>query len=61
MAKKCDICGRKTQTSFSRSHSTKATKRKQYLNLHKIKINGKKIKICSKCLKKIKNKIRGVV
>ncbi|MCD6470963.1 50S ribosomal protein L28 [bacterium] len=60
MAKKCYFCKRGPQTSFSRSHSARATKRKQYLNLHTIKVNGKRVKICSKCLKKLKKKKLGV-
>jgi large subunit ribosomal protein L28 len=58
MSKVCQICGRKPKTGFSRSHSMVATKRRQNLNLITKKIAGKKIKICSKCLKALKRKIQ---
>ena len=51
--RKCDICGRGPQTGNRRSHSNIATKRKQALNLHSKIIDGKRIRICSKCLKKM--------
>jgi large subunit ribosomal protein L28 len=56
MAKRCFICGRGSQTSISRSHSMVATKRRQDLNLQTKKVSGKKIKICSKCLKALKGR-----
>jgi len=57
MARSCSICGRGTQTSFTRSHSNIATKRRQYLNLQTKMISGKRIKICTKCLKSLKKKM----
>jgi large subunit ribosomal protein L28 len=57
MARRCSICGRGPQTSFSRSHSNVATKRRQYLNLQTKTISGKKIKICARCLKSLKKKM----
>jgi len=51
MSKRCDVCHRKPKTIVSRSHSKVATKRKQYLNLQNKTIDGKKVKICTKCLK----------
>jgi ribosomal protein L28 len=51
MAKRCDICSRKSKKSYSRSHSNVATKRRQFLNLQIKTIDGKRVKICTKCLK----------
>jgi len=51
MARKCDICGKGPLKSASRSHSNIKTKRRLYLNLQTKKIEGKKIKICTACLK----------
>ncbi|HDQ22996.1 MAG TPA: 50S ribosomal protein L28 [Candidatus Uhrbacteria bacterium] len=51
MSRTCQVCGRGPLTSATRSHSNIKTKKKKYLNLQTKKINGKKIKICAKCLK----------
>ncbi len=48
---KCEICGRKPKKTLKRSHSNIATIRRQYLNLQTKRIKGKKVKICTKCLK----------
>lgn len=58
MAKKCTICGRGPATAVSRSHSNVATKRRQHLNLQTKKISGKKVKICTRCLKTLKKKLK---
>lgn len=57
MANKCDICGRGPRITSKRSHSHMANKHWQHINLQTKKINGKKIKICSKCLKDLKRKL----
>ncbi|MDA2922284.1 50S ribosomal protein L28 [Patescibacteria group bacterium AH-259-L07] len=54
MARKCTICGRGPATAISRSHSNVATKRRQYLNLQTKKISGKRVKLCTRCLKTLK-------
>ncbi len=59
MAKVCQICKRGTKTKISRSYSNIKTKKRQYLNLQTKRIGGKKIKICTKCLKKLSS--RGIV
>ncbi|MCK5085619.1 50S ribosomal protein L28 [Candidatus Parcubacteria bacterium] len=51
MSRTCQVCGRGTTSSQSRSHSNIATKRKQYINLQTKNINGKKTRICTKCIK----------
>ncbi|MCD6096830.1 50S ribosomal protein L28 [bacterium] len=57
MARKCDICKKQPRTAQRRSHSNKATRRWQHLNLQTKRINGKKIKICARCLKTLKRKV----
>lgn len=51
MAKKCDICGRGSTKDASRSHSNIKTLKRQYINLQSKKIDGKKQKVCTKCIK----------
>jgi len=51
MSRTCQICGRGTRASQSRSHSNVATKRKQFINIQSKIIDGKKVKICTKCIK----------
>lgn len=52
MANVCQICQRKTRIKISRSHSNIAFKKRQYVNLQTKVVDGKRIKICTKCLKK---------
>jgi len=56
MARVCEKCGRGTIVGVSRSHSNIATKRRLYLNLQTKKINGQRIKICTRCLKTLAKK-----
>jgi len=51
MAKKCDLCGRGSTKDANRSHSNIKTTKRQHVNLQSKKIDGKKLKICTKCLK----------
>ena len=50
----CEICGRKPQKGFSRSHSNISTGKRLYINLQTKKINGKKSQVCTRCLKTLK-------
>ncbi|MFH0814791.1 MAG: 50S ribosomal protein L28 [Candidatus Falkowbacteria bacterium] len=56
MSKTCEICGRKALAAQNRSHSNVATKRRQFLNLQSKTIDGKKTKICAKCIKTMSKK-----
>ena len=57
MSRTCQICGRGTKSSQTRSHSNIATKKKQYINIQKKVVDGEKINICAKCIKTMaKNK-----
>ena len=53
MAKKCDLCGRGATKGASRSHSTIKTLKRQKINLQTKRIYGKKMTICTKCIKTI--------
>ncbi|MEA1925670.1 MAG: 50S ribosomal protein L28 [Patescibacteria group bacterium] len=54
---RCDICGKKARSGHSRSHSNIATKRKFKVNLQTKRIDGKRLKICTRCIKTM-NKVR---
>lgn len=51
MSRVCQLCGRGSLKSYTRSHSNIATKRRQHLNLQKATINGKQVKACTRCLR----------
>jgi ribosomal protein L28 len=51
MAKVCDKCGRSKAFSRSRSKSNIITKRTHELNLQNKLVDGKRMKICTKCIK----------
>ncbi len=51
MARVCEICGRGTITTATRSHSQIKTKKKSYINLQTKRINGVKKKVCTSCIK----------
>ncbi|MDO8529063.1 MAG: 50S ribosomal protein L28 [bacterium] len=51
MSKTCEVCKRGTQTGNSRSHSNIATRRKFKVNVQSKKIDGKRVKICTRCVK----------
>jgi ribosomal protein L28 len=51
MAKQCDMCGRSSTKGMSRSHSNIKTIKRQNINLQSKTIDGKKMKVCTKCLK----------
>jgi len=56
MAKKCDLCGRGSTKGASRSHSNIKTLKRQNINLQTRRISGKKLTICTKCLKTVGQK-----
>ncbi|MEA3272103.1 MAG: 50S ribosomal protein L28 [Patescibacteria group bacterium] len=55
---RCEKCGRGSLKAVSRSHSNVATKRRQKVNLQKKTIDGKRMKICTKCIKTMNKKAR---
>ncbi len=52
----CSVCYRHSKISQTRSHSNIATKRRVYINIQQKVINGKKIKICAKCISDLARK-----
>ncbi|MFH1866501.1 MAG: L28 family ribosomal protein [Patescibacteria group bacterium] len=51
MSRICEQCKRGYNPAISRSHSRIATRRRQQVNLQYKTVNGKRIKICSRCIK----------
>ncbi len=51
MSKVCEICGRGPVMGASRSHSNIQTKKWRHINLQAKTIDGKRVKICTSCLK----------
>lgn len=47
----CAICNRQAQIGYRRSHSNQKSKRLQKLNLQKANYKGKRILVCTKCIK----------
>jgi ribosomal protein L28 len=58
MARICDRCGRGSNRAMSRSHSNIATKRQQFANLQTKRIGGKKMSVCTRCLKTLDKVLR---
>ena len=56
MAKRCYLCGKGAMSGNHVSHSHNKNKRRFKPNLHNVRINEngtvKKVKLCSKCIKK---------
>ncbi len=48
---RCAVCGKKAITGNNRSHSNVATKRKFRVNIQSKIIDGRKMKICTACLR----------
>ncbi|MFH1142829.1 MAG: L28 family ribosomal protein [Candidatus Uhrbacteria bacterium] len=51
MSKFCDACGRGALSAQNRSKSLVATKRTQKVNLQNKTVDGKKAKVCTKCIR----------
>lgn len=60
MAKKCDLCGRSATKGAKRSHSNIKTLKRQNINLQTKRIYGKKLTVCTKCIKTITRKLAPV-
>jgi len=51
MSKVCQICGKGPTTGILKSHSNIKFKRQVNINLQNKKIDGKRTKVCTSCLK----------
>lgn len=58
MPKICSICKRGTTSGYLKSHSQRKTKRAIGINLQSKKINGKSVKICTRCIKKMAKPVK---
>ncbi|MFA4818789.1 MAG: bL28 family ribosomal protein [Patescibacteria group bacterium] len=58
MARTCAMCARGYLKAISRSHSNIPTLRRQHINLQSKVINGKRLKVCTSCLKTMVKKIK---
>jgi len=57
MAKRCEVCGRGSTKGAKRSHAKNKTLKRQNINLQTKKTDGKKYKVCTKCIKTSKKYI----
>lgn len=51
MARICERCGRGYNKANSRSHSNISTIKRQHLNLQPKSIGGKRMWVCTRCIK----------
>jgi len=51
MARVCQQCGRGYLKALSRSHSNIPTLKRQHVNLQTKVVNGKRLMICTRCIK----------
>ena len=56
MARKCDICGKKTVTGNNVSHAHNKTRRRWLPNLQPVKIqledgSNRRVRVCANCIK----------
>ncbi|HMB66033.1 MAG TPA: 50S ribosomal protein L28 [Patescibacteria group bacterium] len=61
MSRRCEICGKGSTKGAKRSHSNIKTLKRQHRNLQTKNIGGRKLKICTKCLKTLSRKAQEVV
>ena len=54
MSFRCQICGKGRQTGHNVSHSKRRTKKVWLPNLQWITLDGKRQRLCTKCIKRLK-------
>jgi large subunit ribosomal protein L28 len=54
MARKCEICGKGPQFGNRVSHSNRKTRHKFNPNLQYVRVDGKKMRICTSCMRNLK-------
>lgn len=57
MKKHCDLCGRGSTKDASRSHSNIKTIKRQLINIQAKKVAGRKLNVCTKCLKTLNKEV----
>jgi ribosomal protein L28 len=58
MAWVCQSCERGFQTGNTRSHSNIATKRRRMINLQVRHVDGKRVRLCTRCIRTTKSKAK---
>ena len=53
MSRTCDLCGRGANKANKRSHSNIATIRRQHVNLQTKKVGGKRVRVCTRCVRSL--------
>ncbi len=61
MSRICLLTGKSANFGQSRSHSNRATKHRQNVNLQTIKINGQRVKVAARTLRTLKKLAKEVV
>lgn len=61
MSKFCQLCDRGPVSTVSRSHSNIATKRRHEINLQVKQVDGKRMRVCARCIKTMKKAPRSKV
>ncbi|PIP27088.1 MAG: 50S ribosomal protein L28 [Candidatus Moranbacteria bacterium CG23_combo_of_CG06-09_8_20_14_all_39_10] len=51
MSKVCEVCERSAGSGNQRSHSNVATLRRFGINLQTKKIDGERLRVCTRCIK----------
>jgi len=51
MARTCEVCGRGSLKSKTRSHSNIGTIRRQKVNLQSLLVKGKRLQACAGCIR----------
>lgn len=54
MSRICILSGKSANFAQSRSHSNRATKRRQNVNLQVVRINGQRIRVAARTLRTLK-------
>jgi large subunit ribosomal protein L28 len=54
MARTCDLCGAGSLKGNRVSHSNRKTIHRQEINLQSKKVDGVKVKVCTKCMRTMK-------
>ncbi|PIS41971.1 MAG: 50S ribosomal protein L28 [Candidatus Kerfeldbacteria bacterium CG08_land_8_20_14_0_20_42_7] len=61
MARTCELCGRGSLKSMSRSHSHIGTIKKQKVNLQSLLVNGKRRQACTNCIRTATKRLKATV
>ena len=57
MSRVCNACGRGPMVGNTRSHSNIASKHRQLVNIQPRKVEGKRVRLCTRCLRTLKTAV----